>query len=284
MKRRKDIVKELYLDDRLEVAERHTVRPADDVRLSQRRVKHAGRAKFSLQVGRYLKDAALALDLVKILLTRTVSDVLAENDDPLVTLHLLVQAAIDQIDHRAGVAVEFGTVLGVKQLTVGRVDIGRKYVAVRRFGGRLRRFDGDVGGGRDLGVDLVSERFELLGRGDALGHQKLGKFSDRIGSDLGLEFVNRAIELFVVGQRVRIRPDHLSVDKGRALALAAIGDRTLHCLIALEHVGSVTLLNVEARKSGDELGDIAAGGADLDRGRDGVTVVLDHKDDRQLEI
>ena len=53
---------------------------------------------------------------------------------------------------------------------------------------------------------------------------------------------------------------------------------------AVHEVGAVTLANEQIREAGHELGDAPAGGLDLDRDGDGVAVVLDHEDDRQLQV
>ena len=132
VKGREDVVEELYLDDRFQPADRHSDRAADDVGLGQRRIENACRAEFTLQIGGDLKHAAFAFDLFEILFARAVGDVLAKDDDARVALHLLVHAAVDKIDHRAGVAGKLGTVFGVKQLPVGRIDIGRKDISIAR--------------------------------------------------------------------------------------------------------------------------------------------------------
>src|SRR5205085_1025149 len=67
-----DVVEELYLDDGLESARRHPYRAADDVRLGERRVEDARRAELALQVRGNLEDAALAFNLLKVLLARAV--------------------------------------------------------------------------------------------------------------------------------------------------------------------------------------------------------------------
>ena len=165
--RREDVIEELYLDDRLQTADRHADRTPDDVCLGERRIENASSAKFSLQVRRHLEHAAFAFDAFEIFFTRAIGHVLAKDDDTRVAFHLFVHAAVDEIDHRAGVAGEFGTVFGIEQLTVGRIDIGREHVSECRFGCGLRRFDRDVGGLVDFVIDLFAQRFEML-RDDAM--------------------------------------------------------------------------------------------------------------------
>src|SRR5437762_4484957 len=57
--RRPDVVEELNLDDRLQLAHRHAGRAADDARFGERRVEHAIVAVGPLQAGGQLADAAL---------------------------------------------------------------------------------------------------------------------------------------------------------------------------------------------------------------------------------
>ena len=62
------------------------------------------RAELALQVVGDLEDAALALDRGQALLAAAVGHVLAEDDDRRVARHLVVQAGVQQVDHRLGVA------------------------------------------------------------------------------------------------------------------------------------------------------------------------------------
>ena len=81
-----------------------------------------------------------------------------------------------------------------------------------------------------------------------------------------------------------VGPDHVGVDQGRALARAAVGRRRLQRLDAGQHVAAVDLADQQVGERGDELADAAARRVDLDGHRDGVAVVLDHEDDRQLQV
>jgi hypothetical protein len=74
------------------------------------------------------------------------------------------------------------------------------------------------------------------------------------------------------------------VHEGGTLPLARVLDRLAHRIVALEHVAAVDLLDEEARKARDELGDAPAGGVHLDRDGDRVAVVLDEVDDGQFQV
>src|ERR1043166_1912886 len=74
------------------------------------------------------------------------------------------------------------------------------------------------------------------------------------------------------------------MDECRALSLAAVLDRAIERRIRLDRVRAVALLDKQIRETGDKLRYIAAGSADLDGDADRVAVVLDAKDDGQLEV
>ena len=108
--RRPDVVEELDLDHRLEAAQRHADRPADDVGLGKRRVEHARAAVEPLQPVRDLEDATLAGTERERLFAAGVRHVLAEDDDPRVAGHLVLQRGVDGRHHRVGLAVVRGSV------------------------------------------------------------------------------------------------------------------------------------------------------------------------------
>src|SRR5690606_30683332 len=122
MKRREDVVEELYLDDGLKVADRHTDRASDDVRFGKRRVKDTCRAEFPLKNRRHPKAAALTLKVVEILFQRRVDNVVAEDDDTRVTLHFLEETEVNAIAHRDRIPGQFRSCFHTKKLAVRRVD------------------------------------------------------------------------------------------------------------------------------------------------------------------
>src|SRR5437867_11452913 len=79
--------RELDLADGLEPVEGHPDRRADDGRLGERAVDHPLATKFSMEVLGHAEDAAVA------------ADVLADDDDVLVPLHLLEQRQVQRLDH-----------------------------------------------------------------------------------------------------------------------------------------------------------------------------------------
>src|SRR5215469_260451 len=79
-------------------------------------------------------------------------------------------------------------------------------------------------------------------------------------------------------------PDDVRVNEGGAAALAAIRYRLPNHLIACQWIAAIDLLYIKAGETGDQLGDAATRGLDFDRHRNGVPVVFDQIQSRQLEI
>ena len=209
-----------------------------------------------------------------------VGDVFAEHDDARVARHLVFQRAIDRRDHRVG--PPFRRRLASKTRRRRRIDVGREDVerdGIRRAASAPAR---PLGGVVHFAIDVVANRRELVVGGEPLGLQQLGELDDRIARRLLGALVRRLVELLVVGQRMRVRPDDLGVHERRPLARARVGDGVRHRAIAGQEVGAVDALDEQAGKRRDELRDVAAGGLHFDRHRDRVAVVFDEEDDRQL--
>ena len=81
-----DEVGELHLGDRPQAHHRGAGRAADDRRLRERRVDHAPGAELLLEALRHLERAAVD------------ADVLADQEDALVVLHLLAEAVADRLE------------------------------------------------------------------------------------------------------------------------------------------------------------------------------------------
>ena len=63
----------------------------------------------------------------------------------------------------------------------------------------------------------------MLGLGRVpFGDEPARERGDRIALGVRLALLGRPVEHLVVGQRVRVRPDHLRVDERRALPLARV--------------------------------------------------------------
>ena len=154
VKGRPDVIKELNLNHRLQAARGHADGPADNICFRQRRIENARAAEFALQVGSNFENAAFALDLSQRFFARAISDVFAECDQARIAFHLSVQATIDQIDHRAGIAAEFNDVFGIK-LRRSRIDGWRIDKIQNCLGRRLWTGQREVGSFVDGRVDFV---------------------------------------------------------------------------------------------------------------------------------
>ena len=182
-----------------------------------------------------------------------------------------------------GSPLELRIVLGI-ELLGRRVDVGRVDVVVDRVERRLRRGERDLGRDLDLFLDLLPDQLELrLGR-DALLQQPAREGRERIARGIGLALRGGAVVHLVVGQRMRVRADHLGVHQRRPLALTAVVVRLLHRLVGGERVAAIDFLDEEARERRDQLADRATCGVHLDRDRDRVAVVFDQEDHRQLQV
>src|SRR5882724_11929980 len=115
MKGRPDVIEKLNFDDRFQSTSGETNCPADDVRFRERRVVNAGAAKLALQIRGDFEDTALAFYFVQRVFARAIRHILAKDDDTRISLHFSVQAAIDEIDHRASSVAQAGGVFGIER-------------------------------------------------------------------------------------------------------------------------------------------------------------------------
>jgi hypothetical protein len=213
-------------------------------------------------------------------LARAVGDVLAEDDDAGVALHLVLQAVVQQVDHGARLAAELRRRFEAGR---GRVDFGG--IDVQRHGGRvrLRRLQGE---GRRLvhfAVDLLAHRGEeLLGR-HLLPHQRRGEVRDRVAGRVGLALGVGAVQPLVVRQRVRVGADGVGVHQGRAAVLRPDpGDRPRQRVVRGDRIAAVHFLDPQAGEVAHQTRDVPAGSLRLDRHRDGVLVVGDQEQHRRF--
>src|SRR5271166_363605 len=88
----------------------------------------------------------------------------------------------------------------------------------------------------------------------------------------------------VLGKRVRIRPDHMSVHKRRAITAANVIERSFEGRITRQRIGAIHLGKMEVRKSLHQIADVPARSANFYGNRNGVLVVFDEVKQRQLEI
>jgi hypothetical protein len=144
-----------------------------------------------------LEHAALALQVRKRRFAADVGDVLAKDDHLLVPRHLLVQARVQEVHHRLGIAGR--PRLGVERIR-GRIDLRRVDVV----GGALRRRygggEGGVGGLVDLAIGILAQAGEILGRRHPVRDQAGGKADQRIALRVRLTLRDRPVVGLVVAQ------------------------------------------------------------------------------------
>ena len=99
-----------------------------------------------------------------------------------------------------------------------------------------------------LALDVGGDRRELRVGREAVGAQELGEPRDRIAPRFGFALRRRLVQLLVVGQRVRVRPDDARVHERRTLARADVRGRLAHRAEAGEEIGAVDRIDVQAGK------------------------------------
>ena len=115
-----------------------------------------------------------------------------------------------------------------------------------------------------------------------MGDEPLGKFDHRVAGGLGGALGLGLVETLVIGERVRIGPRAAGVHQNGRLLAAAVRDRLGHGGVGGEEVAAVAFEDLQVRESGNQPGDVAAGGLLFDGDRDGPAVVLDQIQDGKL--
>ena len=232
---------------------------------------------------RHLEHTALTLDLAQVLLTGHVGHVFAEHEDAFVARHLVAHAGVEQVHHGGGLARELRIVFGI-ELFRRWIDVGRVHAEHDCIGAGLRLLEGVVGGRENLGVDRVAQYLQFVFGGESFGQQIARERGERITRGIGVTLILRTIEHFVVGERVRVRADHLGVYESRSSALTRIRHGPVERGVRRQKITAVDFFDVEVGERRHELRDRATGGIHFDRHRDRVAVVLHEVHDRQLEI
>ena len=140
-------------------------------------------------------------------LAAAVRHVFAEHDDARVARHLVLQRAIDRRDHRVRACL---LALPASRTLRRRIDVGREDVEADRIDVRLRRLNRAIRGVVHFAVDVVADRGEVFVGRQPFGLQQFRELDERIARRFLGAFRRRLVELFVVRQRVRVRPDDLA--------------------------------------------------------------------------
>ena len=280
--RRPDVVEELDLDDRLQPAQRHADGAADDVGLGERRVEHAVAAEPPLQAVRHLEDAALAGDQLASASSRLAS----ATSSPKTTMRGLraissFERGVDGAHHRVrrrragrgsvANADEVGSTSGEKtKIAPPCPDPASAPAAPRRPPGSPRARRDARMSAKSSSVASPSAlrncRIRSSGSRRASASRSAGVLYSFSSSDSECEY----------------GPNDRGVHERRPLARAHVRDRLAQRAVAGEVVGAVAAEHAQAGNAFDDARDVAAGRLHFDRHRDGVAVVLDQEEHRQL--
>ncbi len=227
---------------------------------------------------RHLEHASLARDGPERPFARAIGDVLAKHDDTWLASHLVLQRAVDRRDH--GVRLSLRRRRGVERFR-RRIDVGRVNVQCGRVPGRLGGRARPLGRARDLGFDIGRDGLQVRVGRQPLPLQERRKRGNRVPRRFFRALVGRLVQLFVIGQRMRVRPDDLGMDERRAFPLADVADRIPHHPIAGDRIGAVHAEHLEPRERLDDPRDVSARRLHLHGDGYRVPVVLDEIDDGQ---
>ena len=252
--RRPDVVEELNFHHRLQPADGHADGAAHNAGLRQRGVVAARAAKLPLQAVGDFEDSALAFHLGQIAFMAAVGNVLAENHDARIASHLILQAGIDEIHHRLGLAVKLGRMIEVfgSGIHAGGVNVlkngfalraasaARAWSAASRISCSTRRLD----------------FLQLLFRNPLFLRQEPGQTGHGVALRLLLAHFLRLIKPLVVGKRMRIRAHHVGVNQRRPFSLPHVFNRLACRLVTLGKIRAVAFQRQQMGKAPDQAGNL----------------------------
>ena len=261
---RPDVVEKLNLDNRLHPAHSVADGASHNVGFSQRRIEYPLRSKLGLQAGRKLEDAAFALHFTERFLTAGVGHVLAIHHDAGVAAHLVVQAGIDQVGHGARAAALRPAGLSASGDTgspgalrgenrTGGVELLGIDMIENSLDRRKRRLKGALGGLGGFAVQGLLQLVDLLLGQYAFAQQAHLQFCQRVAQRVSLTLSSGAIDLVVVGERVRVVPYAVSVDERRPQSRSAMRCRGLKRAQAGFGIRAVDFSKEEVREVGHQL-------------------------------
>jgi hypothetical protein len=149
---------------------------------------------------------------------------------------------------------------------------------------RERRTQSPIGSQPDLLIHLLLQLVDGLGVENAIAQQPHLEFRQRVALGIRLQLSRRTIGTLVIGKRMRVRPDDVSMHKCRPVAGTAPGNCLFKCQVACDWIGSIDLGEVEVGKVRHQTGDVAAGGVHLDWDGDGIAIVFNDEEDRQFGV
>jgi len=215
-----------------------------------------------LQAGGEFEDAALAFDFRKRFGAAGVGNVFAVKHDARIAAHFVVEAGVDKVRHGARIASllasRFAAADGAGSFSVfggeggaGGVEVFRVNVLGNAGEGGQRCDQGDFGSGCGFLVQLLFKLVDFFGGEDALAQQTHLHLCEWIAHGVGFAFGRGAIELVVVRERMRIRPDAMAVDEGGTVTGAAMGGGGLKSAEAGFGIGAIDFSKAEVGEVGD---------------------------------
>ena len=277
--RRPDVVEKLNFHHRLQPARGHADRAAHDAGLRQRGVIAARAAKLPLQAMGDFEDPALAFHLGQIAFMAAVGNVLTENHDARIASHLILQADIDEIHHRLGLAVKLRRMIKVfgSGIHGGGVNVLKNGFRRDRLGRQ-----GQVGRLANFMLNGRLDFLQLLFRNPLFLRQEPGETRYGVALRLLLTHFLRLIKPLVVGKRMRIRAHHVGVNQRRSFALPYVFNRLACRLVTLGKIRAVAFERQQMGKTPDQAGNFAPRSLHVNGHGDGVAVVLHHVKDGKL--
>ena len=226
--------------------------------------------EFGLQAGGELEDSALALELPcpQRFVARRVGNIFAEDDDAVVPPHLVLQAQVDQLSHGALGRVRGLRLLG-KVALVGGLQILGVLVAQNRSMRCLgqHRLHCAVRGALHLFIHLLLQAVDALRVEKSFAQQPhLLHLRNRVARVLDLHLCVAAIVALIVGERVRVRPDYVSMHQRRSLSRTRIRHCLDHRRVARQRIRPIDLGEVKVWEVRNQPRNVSAGSIHFHRG------------------
>ena len=225
------------------------------------------------------EDPALAFHLGQIAFMAAVGNVLTENHDARIASHLILQADIDEIHHRLGLAVKLRRMIKVfgSGIHAGGVNVLKNGFRRDRLGRQ-----GQVGRLANFMLNGRLDFLQLLFRNPLFLRQEPGEERHGVALRLLLTHFLRLIKPLVVGKRMRIRTHHVGVNQRRPFALPHVFNRLARRLVTLGKIRAVAFERQQMGKTPDQAGNLPSRRLHVDGYGDGVAVVLHHVKDGEL--
>ena len=126
----------------------------------------------------------------------------------------------------------------------------------------------------DFLLNIVFQHAEVLLSDQARSQQVLAHLRQRIAPGFFLPPFFRLVQPLVIRERVRVRTNHVAVQKRRPMSAAHMLDGSSGGFVGLRKVGAVALEAEQVRKIFDQARNVAARRLHVGRHGDGISIVL----------